>query len=266
MSPRPEYRHPDWRPSGLLEGKVALITGADSGIGRAVAHLFASEGANIVVAYLDEHEDARETQQAIEGLGRDCLLVSGDISQPQDVERIADAAREFGRGTIDVLVNNASVQFVHEDFAEAPLDQLDWTVRTNLLGTMYLTRAVLPSIPTGGAILVTTSVTAYRGSEHLVAYSATKGALATFVRSLGEQLAPRGIRVNGVAPGKTWTPLIVGSFAEEDVATFGLDNPMGRAAQPYEIAPAYLFLASNRWSGYVAGQVVHPNGGEAVNA
>lgn len=265
MSPRPEYKHPDWLPSGLLKDKIALITGGDSGIGRAVAHLFAAEGADIVVGYLDEHDDARETQLAVEELGRRCLLVPGDISRNQDAERLVEEALAFG-GSIDVLLQNAAVQFEVDDLSEAPVEVIERTVGSNLLGALYVVRAALPGMERGSCVIVTTSVTAYRGSSHLATYSATKGALAALVRSLGEQQAGNGIRVNGVAPGPVWTPLIVGSFDAEKVASFGTDKPMGRAAQPWEIAPSYVFLASERWSSYITGQVVHPNGGEAVNA
>jgi NAD(P)-dependent dehydrogenase (short-subunit alcohol dehydrogenase family) len=265
MSPRPEYRHPDWKPSGLLEGKIAVITGADSGIGRAVAYLFAQEGADIVVGYLNEHEDARKTAEAIRELGRRCRLVPGDLSQPGEAEKLVAEALKLAP-TIDIFVQNASVQFEAKDFAEEPAEQISETVRVNLLGGLYAVHAALPHMRRGSAVIVTTSVTAYRGSPHLVDYAATKGALATLVYALGEQKAKDGIRVNGVAPGPVWTPLIPGSFTAEEVANFGKKTPMGRAAQPWEIAPAYLFLASERWSGYVTGQVVHPNGGEAVNA
>lgn len=265
MRPAPEYRHPDWRPTRQLEGKVAVVTGGDSGIGRAVALLFALEGADVVIGYLDEHEDAALTKDEVRSAGRRCLLVAGDLAEQGHAEELVRKAVEFG-GRIDVFVQNASVQFEHDDFAQAPVEEMRRTVDVNLLGALYALRAAVPVMAKDGAIIVTTSVTAYRGSGHLVAYAATKGALASLVRSLGEQLAQSGIRVNGVAPGPVWTPLIVGSFSREDVASFGKKAPMGRAAQPWEIAPSYLFLASKRWSGYITGQVVHPNGGEAVNA
>lgn len=265
MNPRPEYRHPDWRPSGLLEGKVAVVTGGDSGIGRAVAYLFAQEGADIVVAYLNEHRDARETADSIEALGRKCMLVPGDLSQSGEADKLVAEALKL-KPNIDVFVQNASVQFEEKDFAEAPVEQVSQTVSVNLLGALYAVRAALPHMERGSSIIITTSVTGYRGSAHLVDYAATKGGLAALVYSLGEQKAKEGIRVNGVAPGPVWTPLIPASFPPEEVATFGTKAPMGRAAQPWEIAPSYLFLASERWSGYVTGQVVHPNGGEAVNA
>lgn len=265
MLPRPEYRHPDWRPSGLLDGRVAVITGGDSGIGRAVAHLFAREGADVVVGYLDEHEDARETAHAIEELGRRCVLVAGDQSRPEYADRLVQEALRI-RSRIDVFVQNASVQYDVQEFSDAAVEQIERTVTVNLLGALYAVHAALPAMQAGSSVIVTTSVTAYRGSAHLVDYAATKGGLASLVRSLGEQQASKGIRVNGVAPGPVWTPLITGSFSPEHVAEFGRDVPLQRAAQPWEIAPSYLFLASERWSGYITGQMVHPNGGEAVNA
>lgn len=265
MTPRPEYKHPDWRPSGLLEGKVAVVTGGDSGIGRAVAHLFAREGADVVVGYLDEHQDAKETAEAIEDLGRRCVLVAGDLSRHEDAERLVSEARRL-RSRIDVFVQNASIQYDETDFADASVEEMERTVLVNLLGALYVVHEALPSMQSGSSIIITTSVTAYRGSSHLIDYAATKGGLAALVRSLGEQQAEKGIRVNGVAPGPVWTPLIAGSFPADKVAEFGKSTPMGRAAQPWEIAPSYLFLASERWSGYITGQVVHPNGGEAVNA
>lgn len=265
MSPRPEYKHPNWHPSGLLEGRVAVITGGDSGIGRAVAHLFAREGADIVVGYLDEHKDAKETAEAVEELGRRCVLVAGDLSKHEDAERLVSEARRL-RSRIDVFVQNASIQYDEADFANASVEEMERTVLVNLLGALYVVHEALPSMQSGSSIIITTSVTAYRGSSHLIDYAATKGGLAALIRSLGEQQAHKGIRVNGVAPGPVWTPLIAGSFPAEKVAEFGKNVPMGRAAQPWEIAPSYLFLASERWSGYVTGQVVHPNGGEAVNA
>lgn len=264
MSPRPIYEQPEWTPTGLLEGRRAVISGGDSGIGRAVAWLFACEGADVVIGYLNEEIDALETRAAIEKLGRACTIVRGDLARPSDAEALIAAATEtYG---IDVLVSNAAIQYEADSFeAESP-EHIAMTVDVNLKGSLYLVRAALPHMNPGASILVTASVTAYRGSEHLVSYASTKGGLVALVRSLAPQLASNGIRVNGVAPGPVWTPLIAGSFDEQDIAEFGKDNPMGRAAQPYEIAPSYLFLASERWSGFVSGQVVHPNGGETVNA
>lgn len=263
MSPRPVYDDPSWRATGLLEGRTALITGADSGIGRAVALLFAREGADIAAAYLSEDKDAEETRDAVEALGRECLLLPGDLSDPAVVEeKVGATVARFGG--INVLVNNAAIQYEHESFADAPLGEIHRTIQSNLMSTLLVTHACLPHIAEGGSIIASTSVTAYRGSDHLAAYASTKGALVAFTRSLAVQLAP-GIRVNAVAPGPVWTPLIPSSFSEEEVSTFGSDTSMGRAAQPVEIAPSYLFLASERWSGYVTGQVIHPNGGSPVN-
>lgn len=266
MAPRPEYQHPDWAPSGLLDNKTAVVTGGDSGIGRAVALLFAQEGADVVIGYLDEHTDAQETKTVVEATGRRCHLVPGDLSDPSQAQTLVSEAREFSGGTIDAFVQNAAIQVEHKDFADAPVADIQRIVGVNLLGSLYLVREAIPVMSQRGAIIISTSVTAYRGSTHLATYSATKGALAAFIRSLGGQLAQSGLRVNGVAPGPVWTPLIVGSFTPEEVSTFGKKSPMGRAAQPWEIAPSYLFLASQRWSGYITGQVLHPNGGEAVNA
>lgn len=265
MAPQPEYRHPDWHVSGLLVGKTVVVTGGDSGIGRAVAHLCAREGADVVVAYLDEHQDAEDTRQSIEELGRRCLLFAGDLADSATAPRLVEEAKRLN-GRLDVLVQNSSVQYEDADLPATPLGLIEQTVRVNLLGALYLVRAALPSILPGGSVIVTTSVTAYRGSSHLTTYSATKGALASLVYALGEQLADKRIRVNGVAPGPVWTPLIVGSFTPDEVGRFGKDTPMGRAAQPWEVAPSYVFLASERWSRYITGQVIHPNGGEPVNA
>ncbi len=264
MVPAPVYRHPSWHPCGLLAGKRAIITGGDSGIGRAVALLFASEGADIVLGYLEEDKDAEITRALVEEHGRECLLVRGDISRTEHVSGLIEAA--LVGGGIDVLVSNAGIQYEAESFIDEDLEHIDRTVAVNVLGSLYLIHAALPHLSAGASVIVTTSVTAYRGSDHLVTYAATKGALVSLVRSLGPQLAEKGIRVNGVAPGPVWTPLIAGSFDQDRIDSFGKKNPMGRAAQPYEIAPSYLFLASASWSGYITGQVVHPNGGETVNA
>jgi hypothetical protein len=263
MRPRPRYEDEDWVSSGLLQGRTAVITGADSGIGRAVAVLFAREGADVVASYLSEEADAAETRDAVERAGGECLLVPGDLSEPAIAERVvAKALERFGH--VDVLVNNAAIQYEHERFSEAPLGEIRRTVDSNLMSALYVTHACLPHLKPGAAIIFSVSITAYRGSDHLATYAATKGALVAFTRSLALQLAP-DIRVNAVAPGPVWTPLIPASFSAEQVAEFGTDTPLGRAAQPVEIAPSYLFLASERWSGYITGQVVHPNGGSPVN-
>lgn len=263
MVPRPESEDVARRPSGKLVGRAALITGGDSGIGRAVAILFAAEGADVAIVYLDEHGDADETARRVEAAGRRCLKISGDVGDPEfcrgAIERTVD---ELGR--LDVLVNNAAEQHPTEDFAQIPLEQVERTFRTNILAMFWLTRAALPHLASGSSIVNTTSVTAYRGHETLIDYASTKGAIVGLTRSLALHLAERGIRVNGVAPGPIWTPLIPASFPPEKVEAFGTDVPLGRAGQPEEVAPCFLFLASDDAS-YVTGQVLHPNGGEIIN-
>ena len=240
-----------------------MITGGDSGIGRAVAVLFAKEGADIVIAYLKEHKDAKHTQQEVEKYQRKCLLISGDVTHEKFCERIAKSAlKEFGK--IDILVNNAAVQFEAESLEEISTDQLMKTFSTNIFSIFWLTKAVLPHLKKGSAIVNTTSVTAYRGSEHLIDYASTKGAIVAFTRSLASNLVEKGIRVNAVAPGPIWTPFIPSAFEANDVAKFGSYSPMKSAGEPVEVAPCYLFLASSD-SSYMTGQVLHPNGGEIVN-
>ena len=265
MAPEPIYEDEGWVPRGDLEGKVALVTGGDSGIGRAVCVLFAKEGADVAFAYLDEHGDAETTATRVRELGRRCVPIPGDLSDPAHSDEVVSRVREeFGH--VDVLVNNASVQYVNEEFEDSSLDEIRKTLDSNVLSTLLLTQRCLALMPEGSSIVTTTSVTAFRGSGHLVTYSATKGALLAFTRALSQQLLKRGIRVNGVAPGPVWTPLIAGSFPAEEVATFGQQAPMKRAGQPFEIAPSYLFLACPRYSSYITGQVIHPNGGEVINA
>jgi NAD(P)-dependent dehydrogenase (short-subunit alcohol dehydrogenase family) len=264
MRPAPEVIRGDYVGTGKLADKVAIVTGGDSGIGRAVAVHFAREGADIVIAYLDEHGDAQDTVAMIEGEGRRALLFPGDIGDPKHCEALVDATIErFGR--LDIVVNNAAEQHASDDAAELAPSQVEKTFRTNVFAFFYLVHAALPHLKKGASILNTSSVTAFRGSEHLVDYSATKGAIVAFTRSLSAQLAKKGIRVNGVAPGPIWTPLIPATFDAKDVATFGSDTPMGRAGQPSEVAPAYVFLASEDGS-YVTGQFIHPNGGEITGA
>ncbi len=262
MRPRPRAEDPSQPGSGKLQGKVALITGGDSGIGRAVAIAFAKEGADVAIAYLEEHDDAQETQKLVAKHGRECLLLDGDVGDPAFcAQAVEKTLGELGR--LDVLVNNAAEQHPAE-LEELTDEQLERTFRTNVFSHFYLTRAALPHLREGACIVNTTSVTAYRGSAELLDYSATKGAIVAFTRSLSQALAARSIRVNAVAPGPVWTPLIPASFSAEKVATFGSDVPMGRAGEPEEIAPSFVFLASDDAS-YMTGQVLHPNGGEIIN-
>jgi NAD(P)-dependent dehydrogenase (short-subunit alcohol dehydrogenase family) len=263
MKPRPVFIRKDYRGSGKLEGKVAVITGGDSGIGRAAAVAFAREGADIVIIYLDEHEDAEETRRLIEAEGRRALLIARDVSKESACEKaVKQTVKEFGR--IDILVNNAAQQFPKSSIEEITEKQLDRTFRTNIYAMFFLTKAALPHMRKGSSIINTTSVTAYRGSPKLLDYSTTKGAIVSFTRSLAHALVDKGIRVNGVAPGPIWTPLIPATFPGEKVEKFGSDVPLGRAGQPSEVGPCYVFLASEDAS-YMTGQVLHPNGGEIVN-
>lgn len=264
MDPPPRSKLEGYQGSGKLKDKVALITGGDSGIGRAVAVAFAKEGADVAVAYLDEHEDAGETKRLVEEAGRRCLLMPVDLGTEQACESVvANTVGKLAR--LDILVNNAAEQHPQKSLADISKEQLEKTFRTNVFAYFYLAREALKHLADGGVIINTTSVTAYRGSPHLLDYSATKGAIVAFTRSLALQLAKRHIRVNGVAPGPIWTPLIPSTFDAEQVARFGNDVPMERAGEPEEVAPAYVFLASND-SSYMTGQVLHPNGGEVINA
>jgi NAD(P)-dependent dehydrogenase (short-subunit alcohol dehydrogenase family) len=263
MRPKPEVENPALRGSGLLLGKVALITGGDSGIGRAVAVAFAREGADVAIAYLSEHKDARATKELVETHGQRCLLLAGDLGREAQCKRVVERTyRTFGR--LDVLVNNAAAQYPQEHFEDIDRAQVERTFRSNILSFFSVTRAALRYMKESSSIINTTSVTAYRGSAHLVDYSATKGAIVSFTRSLSSSLIKRGIRVNAVAPGPVWTPLIPSTFTKKQVAAFGSDAPMGRAGEPDEIAPCYVFLAS-AGATYMTGQVLHPNGGEIVN-
>jgi len=263
MHPQPDFE-PRFPSSGRLKGQVAIITGGDSGIGRAVAVLFAREGADIAVLYLDEHDDARETARLVEREGRECLSLPGDVGDPEHCRTVvAEVIARFGR--IDVLVNNAAEQHPKPEISEITPEQLQKTFRTNLFGYFYMTQAVLPHLKDGAAIINTGSVTAYRGSGGLLDYSSTKGAITSFTRSLAQTLAKKGIRVNGVAPGPIWTPLIPSTFDEKKVASFGADTPMGRPGQPNEVASCFLFLACADAS-YMTGAFLHPNGGEATES
>jgi NAD(P)-dependent dehydrogenase (short-subunit alcohol dehydrogenase family) len=262
MDPQPDYA-PLYPGSGRLEGKVAIVTGGDSGIGRAVSVLFAREGAKVAILYKEEERDARDTQALVEAEGGEALLIGGDVGEKSFCEEAVEKTVErFGR--LDVLVNNAAEQYESKDFADIPEEQIETTFRTNIFGYMFMTQAALKHLKEGAAIVNTTSITAYRGSPHLVDYASTKGAIVAFTRSLSGQLADKGIRVNGVAPGPIWTPLIPASFEADKVASFGTDVPLGRAGQPNEVAPAFLFLACED-SSYFTGQVLHPNGGSIIN-
>jgi NAD(P)-dependent dehydrogenase (short-subunit alcohol dehydrogenase family) len=262
MHPRPQSEARQYRAAGKLHGKTALITGGDSGIGKSVAIHFAKEGADVAIIYLEEHRDAARTASLIEAEGCRCLLLQGDVGDRQfcagAVERTLDA---FGR--LDIVVNNAAEQHVAKDFSDIAPDQFLQTFRTNVFGMFHLTQAALPHLGDGAAIVNTTSVTAFRGSAGLVDYASTKGAIVAFTRSLALQLVEKGIRVNAVAPGPIWTPLIPASFDAEKVSRFGADTPMQRPGQPDEVAPCFVFLASDD-SSYMTGQVLHPNGGEIV--
>lgn len=264
MTPPPQSHAADHTGHGRLRGQVALITGGDSGIGRSVAIAFAKEGAHVGIVYLNEHEDAKETLRCVEAEGGRAAMWSGDLGDPAFCADIVQKVRqEFGG--IDVLVNNAAEQHPQDRLQDVSAEQVERTFRTNIFAMINLSREALSCMKPGGRIINTTSVTAYRGSAHLVDYAATKGAIVSFTRSLALQLAPQGIRVNGVAPGPVWTPLIPASFSAQEVASFGHNVPMKRPAQPDEISPCYLFLASDD-SAYMTGQVLHPNGGEIVNA
>jgi NAD(P)-dependent dehydrogenase (short-subunit alcohol dehydrogenase family) len=263
LKPRPQSEDASYRGSGKLVGKVALISGGDSGIGRAVAIAFAKEGADVAIVYLNEHKDAGETRSQVEEEGRTCHLIAGDIGD----EEFCRNAVEQTIGTfdqLDILVNNAAVQYPQESITDITAEQLQRTFQTNIFSMFYLVKAAMPHLRKGSAIINTTSVTAYRGSPNLLDYSATKGAIVSFTRSLAQALVEKEIRVNAVAPGPIWTPLIAATFPPDKVASFGSDVPMGRAGQPEEVAPAYVYLASND-SSYITGQVLHPNGGEIVN-
>jgi NAD(P)-dependent dehydrogenase (short-subunit alcohol dehydrogenase family) len=266
MTPRPEDRMAGWKAAGKLTGKTALITGGDSGIGRAVAIGFAKEGADVAILYKDEHPDAEETRRLIEAEGRRCIALAGDIGDAAFCARAVEQAVQGLGGRLDILVNNAAEQHVCKDIAEIPVEQVERTFRTNILGMFWITKAAVPHMPEGAAVINTTSITAYRGSSELIDYASTKGAILAFTRSLSQALwKQKKIRVNAVAPGPIWTPLIPASFDAERTAEHGASAEMGRAGQPDECAPCYIFLASAADSSYINGQTLHPNGGTVVN-
>ncbi len=264
LVPLPVFDYPEKKGSEKLAGKIALITGGDSGIGKAVAILFAKEKARLSLSYLQEHADAKETEQIItETYEQVCLLIPGDLSKERHCRKVVQQTiKQYGR--IDILVNNAAIQFEEKDLTKLPSDQLLKTFETNILSMFWLTKFALPFMKKGSVIINTASVTAYRGSGTLLDYSSTKGAIVSFTRSLSANLSRKGIRVNGVAPGPVWTPLIASGFSRQKVATHGSDVPLGRSAEPAEIAPCYLFLASDDGA-YMTGQFLHPNGGEIIN-
>ncbi|MBC6606078.1 SDR family oxidoreductase [Hymenobacter sp. BT188] len=264
MTPQPEYIRSNYKGSEKLQGKVALITGGDSGIGRSVAVHFAREGADVAITYLpDEEEDAYKTRQLVEEAGQRCLTLPGDLRDRQYCEQIVQRTVDE-LGGLNILVNNAAEQFPSQDMKEVSDEQWEDTFQVNFFSFVRVTRAALKHLKEGDSIICTSSINAYRGNQQLIDYSSTKGAITVFVRSLAQQLADKKIRVNSVAPGPIWTPLIPASFPPEKVASFGKDTTMKRPGQPSEVGPAYVFLASDD-STYFTGQTLHPNGGETVN-
>ncbi len=262
MSPAPDYGETSYRGSGRLAGKAAIITGGDSGIGRAVALAFAREGADVLISYLNEEEDAQKTIQIVEKENRKCLAVAGDITDESHCRTIIErATSEFGK--LDILVNNAAFQMSHESIQELSSEEFEKTFRTNIFAMFYLSKAALPKLSEGGAIINTASIQAYQPSPNLLAYAATKGAIVTFSKALSEEAIKQGVRVNVVAPGPVWTPLIPATMPPEQVKTFGQQTPIGRAAQPAELAPVYVFLASDE-SSYIIGEVVGVTGGKPL--
>ena len=263
MSPTPDTT-PKENSCNKMKDKILFITGADSGIGKACALLFAKEGADVAIVYLNEHDDANDTKKKIEGYGRKCLLIPGDLRRENFCKKAIDKAiKEFGK--IDVLINNAGTQTEQESFEDIKTEDMIKTFETNIFSMFWITKAALPHMKKGSAIINTTSVTAYHGHPQLIDYASTKGAIVAFTRSLSNNLVSKGIRVNAVAPGPIWTPLITATFPPKKIQKHGSGTPMQRGGQPAEVAPCYLFLACNDDSSYISGQVLHPNGGEIVN-
>jgi NAD(P)-dependent dehydrogenase (short-subunit alcohol dehydrogenase family) len=262
MEPRPDYGEESYRGSGKLEGKAAIITGGDSGIGRAVALAFAREGADVLISYLDEHSDAEETVRIVEKEGRRCIAMAGDIGEEPHCQQIVErAVQEFGK--VDVLVNNAAYQDVIESIQDVTEGMLVRTYRSNIFAMFFLCKAAFPHMQPGGTVINTTSIQAYQPSPTLLPYSTTKGAILTFTKGLSDEAIKKGIRVNAVAPGPVWTPLIPMSFPGEEVAEFGKSTPMGRPGQPAELAPVYVFLASSD-SSYITGECIGVTGGKPL--
>jgi NAD(P)-dependent dehydrogenase (short-subunit alcohol dehydrogenase family) len=263
MNPRPQFEDASYKGSGKLQGKIALITGGDSGIGKAVAVAFAKEGANVSIAYLDEHEDAEATKQAVEQYGGKCITFPGDLSTEEHCKQVVEST-VAELGGLNIVVNNIAQQYPQQRLEDITAEQLERTFRINIFSYFYVTKAALAHLQQGDTVINTASITAYQGHEQLIDYASTKGAIVAFTRSLAKMLVKQGIRVNGVAPGPIWTPLIPSSFDSTKVAQFGTDVPMGRAGQPWELGPSYVYLASND-STYVTGQILHVNGGIVVN-
>lgn len=262
MSPEPQSENPDYSPSGKLKNKVVIITGGDSGIGKATAILFAKEGAKIAIIYHSSDEDADKTKKRIEEIGSECLLIKGDIGDKNFCyEAVGKIINKFNK--IDILINNAGEQHPQESIEDIDETQLISTFKTNIFSIFYLTQAAMPYLAKGSSILNNASVTAYKGNKTLLDYSSTKGAIVSFTRSLSLNIADKGIRVNAVAPGPIWTPLIPSTFPPDKVASFGTDTPLGRVGQPYEVAACFLFLASDDAS-YITGQTLHVNGGKII--